>query len=303
MKGAVANSWTLPAQARKRFVTFASAPEPAPRTLPDGVSLFAIGDLHGHLDHLRAMLEVLGPRMRLRRDAGLEVHLVVMGDYIDRGPSSIGVLELLANLATHLEFPVHCLRGNHDAYLIDFLLAADDGLDALGGWLQNGGDGTLREFDVDADRLDAGDVAGTRAAIRSHLSDRALSFLMSLQFTWRCDAWVFVHAGIEPDRPLPEQSPSRWLWIREPFLSGTGWAHDCTVVHGHTIRGPEVLAHRIATDSGVYKTGVLTGLELAAGELRFHLVSDGGDLGRFRSLPARAQGREFKRTDALAAAG
>ena len=292
--------WNLPPKAQARFVAYASEPESTPRAVAEGTALFAIGDLHGHLEHLRAMLVILRERIRERRAAGLEVHLVLVGDYIDRGRASLGVLEAAAGLGAHLDVPVHCLRGNHDAYLIDFLMAPDDALEQLAGWLQNGGGCTLRELEIDVDRLDIGDLAGLRASIRNHLSGQVLGFLSGLQLTWRCGEWLFVHAGIEPDRALPEQSPSRWLWIREPFLSGTGWVHDCTVVHGHTIRGPEVLPHRIAIDSGVYKTGVLTAVELVASELRFHLVSEGDDLGRFQALPARAQGRAFRRTDALA---
>ena len=292
--------WTLPPKAKTRFVAYASEPEPAPRAVADGVALFAIGDLHGHLDHLRAMLTVLDERIRERRAAGLEAHIILLGDYIDRGPASLGVLEAAAGLGAHLDLPVHCLRGNHDAYLIDFLMTPDDAVEQLVGWLHNGGGCTLRELEIDPDRLDIDELAGLRAAIRNHLSGQVLSFLSGLQLTWRCGEWLFVHAGIEPDRSLPEQNPSRWLWIREPFLSGMRWVHDCTVVHGHTIRGPEVFPHRIAVDSGVYKTGVLTAVELVGNELQFHLVSDGDDLGRFQALPARAQGRAFRRTDALA---
>jgi hypothetical protein len=91
--------------------------------------------------------------------------------------------------------------------------------------------------------------------------------------------------------------------MREPFLSGAGWAHEFAVVHGHTVRGPEVLPHRVAVDSGAYRTGVLTAAEITGDRLRFRSVADRRNLAAFRALPGprRQQGRRFA-TAALQAA-
>ena len=117
------------------------------------------------------------------------------------------------------------------------------------------------------------------ALLRERLGPERLHLLRRLAPAWRCGDWVFVHAGIDPRRPLEAQRPESWLTLREPFLSGRVWPHDFAVVHGHTVRGPELLPHRVAIDSGVYRTGVLTAVEITGNLLRFRLrhASQGPD--------------------------
>ena len=100
---------------------FASRWETAPRTLPGGM-LLAIGDIHGHRDHFDALLDLLRPEILRARVAGLACELVLLGDYVDRGPDSLGTLRRLLGLEALLGVPVHTLCGNHDQHLIDFLL-------------------------------------------------------------------------------------------------------------------------------------------------------------------------------------
>ena len=92
---------------------------------------------------------------------------------------------------------------------------------------------------------------------------------------------------------MAEHSRRELLWLREPFLSGRDWRQPFTVVHGHTIRGPEVLRHRIAIDSGAYRTGVLTAVQLAGERLRFFCVTSDAKLKAFKKLPGVAQQRRF----------
>lgn len=276
-----------------RLFRFGTDWEPSPRPAPSGVAFLAIGDVHGHLAHLQALLRILEPAIAQARTEGHDPHLVAIGDYIDRGPAAVGVLEALAGIEQRLSLPVHRLRGNHDQYLIDFLFAPEPDPENYAVWLANGGDVTLADMGIGDDAQTGSDLGAVRAAVRGRLSGSVLGLLASLQTCWRCGDWLFVHAGIEPDRPIDRQSPARWLSIREPFLSGRSWSHDLTVVHGHTIRGPEVMPHRVGIDSGAYRTGVLTAVEIIGDRLRFHCITDREDLGRFLALPASAQARRY----------
>src|SRR3954454_12832494 len=118
---------------------FHSTWEPAPRATPAGTMLFAIGDVHGHLKLLDALLDLLAPEFAAARERGLACELVMIGDYVDRGPASLGVLRRLIGLESQLGFPVHLLRGNHDHYMIDFLTADRPDPESLEGWCGNGG--------------------------------------------------------------------------------------------------------------------------------------------------------------------
>ena len=142
------------------------------------------------------------------------------------------------------------------------------------------------------DFLLRGDLRQAMAVARERLGPR-LDFLCRLEDALRFGPWVFVHAGINPNKRLEQQSRRALLWIREPFLEGEPWPHDFVVVHGHTIRGPEVLPHRVAIDSGAYRTGVLTAVQVEGQRLRFLCISDRRELAAFDQLPGRGQSRRF----------
>jgi serine/threonine protein phosphatase 1 len=109
-------------------------------------------------------------------------------------------------------------------------------------------------------------------------------FVTELEYIVRCDPWVFVHGGVHPSVPLDRQDPDDWLWMRQPFLSGKGWKQPFRVVHGHTIRRPEILGHRIGLDAGCYRTGVLVALEILPDHLRLLAVTSEPSLERFHNL-------------------
>ena len=273
--------------------------EDAPRPAPPGTTLFAVGDIHGHAPHLDALLAALAGPVREAKGRGDAVHLVFVGDYVDRGPSSVGTLDRLPEVAAELGgVDVHLLRGNHDRLLADLLTAAEPDPELLARWLRKGGGGVVRELGLEPP------AAGRRlscpstlvAALRERLGPTRLSVLGGLADSWRCGDWLFVHAGVDPVRSLDAQDRAAWLTVREPFLSGAKWAHDFAVVHGHTVRGPEVLPHRVAVDSGAYRTGVLTAAEIAGARVRFRSVADRRNLASFRALPGARQGRRFERT-------
>jgi serine/threonine protein phosphatase 1 len=155
--------------------------------------VYAIGDIHGELGALCRLIT------ECERDAdGRPMRLVFIGDYIDRGPDSRGVVDYIINLQSRLAVNAICLRGNHEA----LALSAIDDLDTEN-WILNGGDMTLRSYDVSsALELPAAHVAWFRSL--------RLAFDDGLRF--------FVHAGINPARPLDRQDRHDLLWIREPFL-------------------------------------------------------------------------------------
>jgi len=197
---------------------------------------YAIGDIHGSLDKLKSL--IAGCR---EHAAGQPMTLVFLGDYIDRGPESAGVVRFLLGLQSELPERVIALKGNHE----DFLLGVVDGTVEVGIWLQNGGGATLESYNVD----NAGDLP------RAHLD-----WFRSLRLSYDDGRRFFVHAGVNPQRPLDAQDPSDLMWIREPFLSDKR-DYGRLIVHGHTpVRKhlPELRSNRLNLDTGAVFGGPLT---------------------------------------------
>lgn len=189
---------------------------------------YAVGDIHGCLNQLQRIVELC------EKDAALQKStFIFLGDYIDRGPDSRGVIEFLINLRKWSPDHIICLRGNHE----DLLLSALDSEDAEFNWLANGGDATLRNYGV------------------SHAKDLPpahIDWIESLLLFHDDGQRFFVHAGVHPDRPLNQQRTRDLLWIREPFLS-SGNDFGRFVVHGHTplkSGEPDLRANRINLDTG-----------------------------------------------------
>jgi serine/threonine protein phosphatase 1 len=156
---------------------------------------YAIGDSHGCLVQLQSLIE------QCERHAGEErSRLIFLGDYIDRGPDSRGVLDYLIDLQKWSPDEIICLLGNHEA----LLLAAIDDEKNEPRWLRNGGDQTLRSF---------------RIARPASIPDKYQTWLRSLPKFFDDGRRFFVHAGVHPDWPLDQQNEHDLLWIREPFLS------------------------------------------------------------------------------------
>ena len=226
-------------------------------TVPRGELVYAIGDIHGRSDLLAELLS------QIEQDAAASgattKTLVFLGDYVDRGPDSRGVIDLLAT-GLPSGFKAHFLKGNHEEFLLDFL--ADPS--SLDGWLRNGGEETLRSYSVDVDGLEArrAPPLAWQAALLDVLPKAHWRFLESLELKRVIGDYVFVHAGLRPGVPLEDQKPDDLLWIRQLFL-------DCqepfekVVVHGHTPdRAPVVRSNRIGIDTGAVFSGCLTALRL-----------------------------------------
>jgi serine/threonine protein phosphatase 1 len=224
----------------------------------EGQRLYAIGDVHGRRDLLEAMLE------RVRADLAARPHpapqVVLLGDYVDRGPDSRGVIETLIALRDD-PLSATFLLGNHDSYIEEYL-ARPDWFDRTYHWLHPsmGGAATLASYGV-TDAHHARPEA-TRAAFAEAMPAAHRAFLRDCALWRRVGGYVFVHAGIRPRVPLEAQSRDDCIWIREPFLS-SGADHGFKVVHGHTIVAEvEHWPNRIAIDTGVAKGGPLTCLVL-----------------------------------------
>lgn len=232
---------------------------------PEGTLIYAIGDIHGQLHLLDALLARIGEDAAGADGAKRRV-LVFVGDYVDRGPDSAGVI---VRVSTGLPggFEPHCLMGNHEAILLEFLEQPE----TLAHWLMNGARETLASYGVDSPEMDASprDVTACREAFAAALPPAHLAFLKALPPTFSLGGYLFVHAGIRPGVALEDQALKDLLWIREEFL-------DCdddfgmVVVHGHTpVLEPVVKPNRIDIDTGAWVHGRLTALRLFGAERSF----------------------------------
>ncbi len=222
-------------------------------------SIYAIGDVHGRLDLL------LEAEHRIRADirkCGRPGLVVLLGDYIDRGNNSAGVLSHLGDsVETGLRRIALC--GNHEELFRRFL---HDPLGHLQ-WLELGGHETLYSYGIDGDALlarYADNAAGIRRVLRETIPTEHRTLLENLPIALRIGGYIFVHAGIRPGVALETQDDEDLLWIREPFIA-EGSGLSATVVHGHTpMPEPTFGPGRIGIDTRAYASGLLTVLKITA---------------------------------------
>lgn len=237
---------------------------PAP-AVPDGSRVYAVGDIHGRSDLLAALhglIEADAAASPARRRV-----VVYLGDYVDRGPQSREVIELLAERPLAGFESVHLL-GNHEEFMLRFL-----GEEPWVGpdWFANGGDATLASYGVDPlMRLHGPDaLLRMQAMLRARIPDRHFDFLHKLRLWHMEGGYLFVHAGVRPGVPIERQSRDDLLWIRGPFLNSTA-DHGHVVVHGHSIsRSVERRPNRIGIDTGAFASGRLTCLVLQGASVDF----------------------------------
>ena len=233
-------------------------------TVPDGEIVYAVGDIHGRTDLLVRLLALIEQDAAQAHAAAKT--LVFLGDYVDRGPDSRGVIEILtAGLPSG--FDAHFLKGNHEQLLLDFL-HDPSWLDA---WRRNGGEPTLLSYGVDIDGLERrrAEPAVWHDALLEVLPAAHLRFLENLELKYVVGGYVFVHAGLRPDIPLADQIPDDLLWIRHAFLDSDE-TFEKVVVHGHTPgREPVMRPNRIGIDTGAVFSGRLTALRLEGDSRKF----------------------------------
>jgi serine/threonine protein phosphatase 1 len=214
--------------------------------------LFAVGDIHGHASELGALLD----HITKTKNLGVDDLIIFVGDYIDRGPQSKQVVDLLLDLRRAWPQTVF-LRGNHEDMLLSFL-----GLGGEGGefYLKNGGAEFFASYGLEP--------AGSLVELRASLPVEHVDFFSSLEYGVILAEFLFVHAGVAPKRKLSQQTPSDLLWIRKEFIHSP---HSIgkTVVFGHTAFNQIhiELPYRIGIDTGVAYGNKLSVVELVNGEL------------------------------------
>jgi serine/threonine protein phosphatase 1 len=239
-------------------------PSPRGARPESGTRVYAIGDIHGRSDLLSDMIARIDDDLAMRPVArSIEIYL---GDYIDRGPDSRGVIDLLCRRLVFAN--AICLRGNHEQVMEDFL----DSPETSDHWLHLGGAETLRSYNVSvpdpAARHHMTPTSPQRVSV-GWLPETHQLFLKCLRNSYRNGDYVFVHAGLRPGLALDAQRAEDLLWIREPFLTSVG-NHGFIVVHGHTpVEAPEIHNNRINIDTGAVWTGQLTCLVLEESSLFF----------------------------------
>ncbi|RMG42511.1 MAG: serine/threonine protein phosphatase [Acidobacteria bacterium] len=244
----------------------------APRATLPGRALFAVGDVHGRADLLGPLLEVLRRRIR---ETGGEATVVHLGDYVDRGPRSDRVLDLVAAGLGEPRADEVALLGNHDAILVEILRHTEPEPDLIDAWMRMNAVPTLLALGLSEEDVGV-PPAAFRERLAAALGTRRLAFLRGLRLMHRVGGYLFVHAGIDPAADIASLDPLTLLTIREPFLSGSAsWIHPFVVVHGHTPMQPAVLPHRIGVDTGAAFTGALTAAEIRENRVRFLTVTDG----------------------------
>jgi serine/threonine protein phosphatase 1 len=236
--------------------------------------LFAIGDIHGCRDELDVLLDAIDP--------GAGDKLVFVGDYVDRGPDSRGVVARLLTLAEEPGVECVFLKGNHEDMFLSYL--GEEGSHGSV-FLRNGGRATLASYGLD--------VGKPGEELVGSIPEEHMAFLRALRMHEVDAGFLFVHAGVNPLRQLDAQVPDDILWIREEFIRNRHLL-PYTVIFGHT-PNREVLWHlpfKIGLDTGCVYGNKLSGLDLRSGTLlqvrkgsrRADVFTEGPELDRLRSL-------------------
>lgn len=221
---------------------------------PPGTRVYAVGDIHGRLDLFEEMIRTIDADDRRRGPAHTTV--VLLGDLIDRGPDSAGVVARAREWAERR--PIRLIMGNHEEMFLDSFSK----LGVLRAFLRIGGQVTLMSYGVPEHALGEIDVAELQRVITEMVPREDRDFLAGFEKMVRFGDYVFVHAGIRPDMPLDKQTSQDCRWIREPFLSHEGDMGG-VIVHGHTVtEHPELRGNRIGLDTGAYISGRLTAIGL-----------------------------------------
>jgi serine/threonine protein phosphatase 1 len=240
---------------------FARRAEAPLAELPVGQRVYAVGDIHGRLDLFRALVDAIEAD---DAECGRAESLVVLlGDLVDRGPDSKGVIDLARDWQGRR--PVRILFGNHEEM---FMRSLSD-IEMFRHFLRHGGRETVLSYGVDPARFAQATLEEAQDLMREAVPAQDIAFIKSFEGMIRAGDYLFVHAGIDPRLPLEEQRERDLRWIREPFLSYAE-PHGVVVVHGHTIcEAVEDCGNRIGIDTGAFMTGRLTALVLEGSSRRY----------------------------------
>lgn len=233
-----------------------------PASGPAGERLYAVGDIHGRLDLLDQLLQRIVED--LEQTPPHMARLVFLGDYIDRGPESAGVINRLVQLATS-KVTTHFLMGNHEEMLMR-VLAGEPWITYE--WLRSGGDMCAMSYGLSQSDIMTMEDSQIAALLRQALPEAHLDFFERLSASITFGDFLLVHAGIRPGVSITDQCQIDMRWIRRPFLTDKRY-HGVLVVHGHTVTKRVDYRHnRIGIDTGAYHTGVLTALVVETTKVR-----------------------------------
>ncbi|MGB7286947.1 MAG: metallophosphoesterase family protein [Salaquimonas sp.] len=225
---------------------------------PEGMRIYAIGDIHGCLRQLQDIFRQI--EFDLLYSNFETYRIITIGDYVDRGPDSKGVIDFL--IKAKKQHDLVCLRGNHDQRLLEFLDIPEKVGD---GFLTYGGRETLNSYGIEVEEVPNFEALARKlkqAMPRSHIR-----FLDSLGLIHIAGDYAFVHAGVKPGVALADQSPRDLLWIRNEFIQHQK-LFEKVIVHGHTISDYfDVQPNRINTDTGAFDSGILTCVVLQTSEI------------------------------------
>jgi serine/threonine protein phosphatase 1 len=229
--------------------------------------LYVIGDIHGRADLLDQIVRKI--RDDMDDHEAVDCLTITLGDYVDRGPDSRGVLDRLSR--NPFPTPYIGVRGNHEQLFERFM----DDPSIAHQWRRLGGLETLRSYGIPIQDVMVGRGYDEAAhALRAAVPPEQLHFLTSLQPFVTVDQYYFCHAGIRPDVPLASQKMHDLMWIRDEFLKSEA-QFEKVIVHGHTpCEWPEVCSNRINIDTGAFATGRLTCLVLDGTQGRFLFTSE-----------------------------
>ncbi|MFV0243685.1 MAG: metallophosphoesterase family protein [Qingshengfaniella sp.] len=233
----------------------------APPPRPDR-PLYAVGDIHGRSDLLDRILNRIAEDRA--ENALTDSDLVFLGDYLDRGPDSRGVLTRLRRIQAEAPGRVICLTGNHERMCLSFF---GDSPHRAEHWLQNGGHETVASFGLSShEHTGPADAEALRRALRQAMGATMLDWLGALPVFWQSGNVVCVHAGLTPTLAPDAQSEEVMLWSR-PKNGHHPRPDGLWVVHGHTVTQPAAICGtRIAVDTGAYFSDILTAAVLVPGQ-------------------------------------
>ena len=230
--------------------------------------IYAVGDVHGRYDLLSILLAKIQrnfTNLSENVSFALTGKIVFLGDYIDRGPDSRGVLDLLMSInISGLE--TIFLKGNHEAVMLEALRDPE----ICRKWIRHGGNATMQSYGVSIKpHAEIQDIELAQIALREELPYSHRSFLEKLLPYYQTDSLLFVHAGVDPDKPLQDQDDEDFLWVRDKFLKSRK-SLPFIVVHGHTPQTvPSWDGRRIGLDTGAYFSNLLNSAKIQGSTVEF----------------------------------
>lgn len=229
-------------------------------SVPAGTRYYVIGDIHGRLDLYEALIGAIEADDAAR--PGAETHMILLGDLVDRGPDSAGVIERTRQWQKQRS--VRVLAGNHE----EMFLTSFEKPEILRHFLKHGGAETVMSYGVSKKQFNAMTLEELFTALPQLIPQADLDYLADFEECIVAGDYLFVHAGIDPSVPIDAQRRKDMLWIRDRFLDHEG-PLEKVVVHGHTIFDKVMdCGNRIGIDTGAFRSGVLTAIALEGDQKR-----------------------------------